>query len=61
MSTVFLMIDHGHIPDYPVLFETLVFPHDSRVEEDGDRYTTYDEAMAGHDRFVAKYGGEVKP
>ena len=49
VSTVFLVIDHG-FEGPPVLFETMVFngPHDQWQ----DRYQTWDEALAGHNRVV---------
>ena len=47
VSTVFLGLDHrfgGNGP--PILFETMIFggPHD----QDQDRYSTWEEAEAGH-------------
>lgn len=29
-------------------------------EQDMDRYSTYDEALAGHEAMVAKYGGRKR-
>lgn len=52
VSTVFLGLDHSFEEGAtPVLFETMVFggPDDQYQE----RYTTWDEAEAGHDRIVA--------
>ena len=52
VSTVFLGLDHQHFDGPPLLFETMVF-----VGEHGDemeRYSTWDEAVAGHDAMVAK-------
>ena len=54
--TVFLGIDHnfnvlrGKNDDKPILFETMVFggKHDQYQE----RYCTWDEAIAGHERIV---------
>lgn len=50
VSTVFLGIDHAFGNDGPVLFETLIFggPRDG----DGDRYQTWEQAEAGHARYV---------
>lgn len=51
VSTVFLGLDHGW-GDTPALFETMVF-----INGDGgdmERYATWEEAEAGHDRWVAK-------
>lgn len=52
VSTVFLGLDHAFGNGPPILFETLVFggKHDGECE----RYSTWDEAVAGHARFVAK-------
>lgn len=46
VSTVFLAVDHAFWGSTPVLFETMVFGG----ENDGDtwRYSTWDEAVAGH-------------
>jgi len=54
VSTVWLGVDHGfgHAPA-PIIFETLVFPEC----EDMWRYTTEQEARAGHDRVVAGLRG----
>lgn len=50
VSTVFLGIDHGFGSDKPVLFETMVFggEHDQYQ----DRYSTWDEAEAGHQKTI---------
>jgi hypothetical protein len=50
VSTVFLGMDHNPFGDVPVLFETLI------IGEDYDgytaRYTTWEEAEAGHKDVV---------
>lgn len=58
ISTVFLGLDHNFGREGPpLLFETLVW--DRRGDEvDGARYSTYDEAEAGHARMVGKWKGE---
>ena len=59
VSTVFLMIDHGYgVRDEskPVVFETMVFG--GELDQDGERYTSYEDAMAGHKRWVHKVRGE---
>jgi len=59
VSTVFLGLDHGFHVDRgihpPILFETMTFigkPHRDKdgnaVSESDDRYSTWDEALAGH-------------
>ena len=53
VSTVFLFIDHGFGADRsPLLFETLVFG--GPLANEMDRYSTWDEAVAGHEAMVAR-------
>lgn len=51
VSTVFLGLDHSFGQGPPLLFETMIFggPHDQYQE----RYATWDEAAAGHEKAVA--------
>ena len=51
VSTVFLGLDHG-FGGKPELFETMVFVNGASV--DCERYCTWDEAEAGHERWVMK-------
>jgi hypothetical protein len=46
ISTVFLGLDHAWDSDIPVLWETMIFrgEHDQYM----DRYTSYEEALEGH-------------
>lgn len=50
VSTVFLSLDHSWIGGPPLLFETMIFdgPYDGFMR----RYSTYDEALAGHNKVV---------
>jgi hypothetical protein len=52
VSTVFLGLDHSFSGDEAIVFETMVFAggHVGGME----RYSTWDEAEAGHVRWVAK-------
>jgi hypothetical protein len=50
VSTVFLGLDHQWGIGPPLLFETMVFPEGDRCE----RYPTWDNAVAGHDRIVGE-------
>jgi hypothetical protein len=50
ISTVFLGLDHGWGAQRPVLWETMVFG--SKLDETQERYTTREEALAGHRRWV---------
>jgi hypothetical protein len=52
VSTVFLGLDHSFGFGPPMLFETMIFggPHDQEME----RYSTWEEAEAGHQRWVQK-------
>lgn len=53
VSTVFLGLDHAFLGGPPVLFETMVFGPESFNDEIQVRYTTWDEALAGHQRIAA--------
>ena len=56
VSTVFLCVDHSHDGGPPVLFETMVFPSEEDFGDiDGDRYTDWDLAVAGHNLLVKKH------
>ena len=58
VSTVFLAIDHNHFGvGPPILFETMVFRDGEGCEQ--ERYSTWDEAEAGHARIVADVEAEV--
>lgn len=50
ISTVFLGMDHAFMGEKPMLFETMIFGG----EHDGfqERYSTWDEAEAGHQRAI---------
>lgn len=51
VSTVFLGLDHSfRLAGPPLLFETMVFGGD--LDERQWRYSTWDEAVAGHERVV---------
>lgn len=51
VSTVFLGLDHNHFgKGPPILFETMVF--DDYADGDCWRWSTWDEAVAGHKRAV---------
>lgn len=61
VSTVFLGLDHSYIGGGPpVVFETMVFTDDHSHGEDQERYCTWDEAVKGHERYVAANGGPLK-
>ncbi len=51
VSTVFLGLDHELFEGVPFLFETMIFSND---ENDGyqKRYTTWEEAEAGHQKAI---------
>jgi hypothetical protein len=52
VSTVLLVIDHGHGAGPPLIFETLVFGGDRDGEM--DRYHTLTEAQLGHLEMVKR-------
>ena len=57
VSTVFLGIDHNFLGDGPpLIFETMVFGA-SALDGEQDRYSTWDEAEAGHAAMVARVKG----
>jgi hypothetical protein len=60
ISTVFLIYDHNWDRyGRPVLWETMVFgPRDDELE--CERYTSREEALAGHARLVARYRDMVE-
>jgi len=49
VSTVFLGLDHSFGSGPPLLFETMVFGSKEDIQE---RYSTWDEALAGHKRIL---------
>ena len=58
ISTVFLGLDHSFGMDGPpVLFETMVFV--GPLHEEMDRYSTWDEAEAGHNRMMERVVGAM--
>lgn len=50
VSTVFLGLDHRFGEGPPLLFETMVFG--GPLDQECERYTTWDEAIAGHEVMV---------
>lgn len=63
VSTVFLGLDHSFADGPPLLFETMVFRRggwdgtsdEGMIEQDMARYSTLEEATAGHEAMVAKW------
>ncbi len=58
VSTVFLGIDYSFGEGAPVLFETMVFG--GSMDQEMDRYLTWDEAMVGHKKMVERVKLESK-
>lgn len=53
ISTIWLGLDHNHFGGRPLVFETMVFDKpDSGHDIYCQRYSTYEEAMAGHQEAV---------
>lgn len=52
ISTVFLGLDHSFGDGPPMLFETMIFG--GSLDGEQERYSTWDEAEAGHKRWVEK-------
>lgn len=65
VSTVFLCIDHAWGDRVaPILFETMVFTYSgcgSAYDGRQDRYTTYEEAKAGHKALVKEIRASMRP
>lgn len=57
VSTVFLGLDHQYEDGPPLLFETMVFGIKDEICE---RYSTWDEAVAGHDSIVKGLSSEQR-
>jgi hypothetical protein len=55
ISTVFLGMDHSFGGGPPLLFETMVFPGESWGEVYCERYSTWEQAEAGHAAALAEY------
>lgn len=54
ISTMFLLFDHNYniYTKKPILFETMLFHKDENIDNWMMRYSTYDEALKGHDRVL---------
>ena len=50
VSTVFLGLNHNYGDGPPMIFETMIFG--SEHDEYQERYSTWDEAVAGHEKAV---------
>lgn len=61
VSTIFLGLNHNFYGDGPpILFETMVFPPKCHRDQYCDRYSTWEEAEAGHLEAVRKVeSGEI--
>lgn len=56
VSTVWLGLDHRWLPDGPpLIFETMVFPPGGWGELATERYSTEQEAIAGHSALVREW------
>ena len=55
VSTVFLGLDHSFGEGPPLLFETMVFG--GPLDEEMDRYSTWEEAVEGHAKMVERVRG----
>ena len=52
VSTVFLGLNHGYVPDVDLWFETMVFG--GPMDQEQERYTTLEQAKAGHERMIQR-------
>ena len=55
VGTVFLGLDHSFGEGPPLLFETMVFG--GSLSDAMDRYSTWDEAVSGHNAMVCRLRG----
>lgn len=60
VSTVWIGVDHNYGDGDPLIFETMVFPPDEGTMKswrdlDCERYSTEEEALAGHEAMCAKW------
>lgn len=60
VSTVFLGMDHQWGAGPPLLYETMIFPPDSYDDLYQERYSTREEAIAGHAVALAKAEATAK-
>jgi len=53
ISTVWIGLNHQHEDKLPpLIFETMIFSEESGIDEYCDRYSTWDETLAGHQRAI---------
>ncbi|HDZ39795.1 MAG TPA: hypothetical protein ENH62_16225 [Marinobacter sp.] len=57
VSTVFLGEDHSFGEGPPLIFETMVFPLGEWNQQDMNRYSTLEQAKAGHADMVKNWTG----
>lgn len=55
VSTVFLGLDHSFWEGPPLIFETMVFGPGNWSDFDQDRYSTEEQAKAGHKKMVRRW------
>ena len=59
VSTVWLGLNHQYGDGPPLIFKTMVFPSEENLSElDMERHSTLEEAKAGHQRMVLKWGAQ---
>ena len=58
ISTVFLGINYQYEEDDLVLFETMAFRTPEYEQVDCERYSNWDDAIAGHVKMCQKFFGE---
>jgi len=61
ISTIFLRVDHGFgATEEPILFETMVFYHNSDKDDDQERFCSYEEAIEWHEEKYKDIISELK-
>ncbi len=53
VSTVWLGVNHNFDGGEPIIFETMIFPEGNWSEVYMDRYSTREQALAGHEVAIA--------
>ena len=62
VSTIWLGLNHQWRDGPPLIFETMVFPSKGNSTDlDCDRYSSEEEALAGHKAMVEKWQKEPNP
>lgn len=59
VSTVFLGLDHNYFGGEPLIFETMIFCKDQELDQSCWRYSTYEQALVGHQEALNLVKGKL--